>query len=257
MMSLARAIMFFLVLVGLGACVDARLRDAIYYNETAPRAQVNASLWSKQALPISKSYSYLHEGRADQPVIIYLHGNEQTASIRTHFQPHLIKAGYTIVIPEYPGYSDLSTYEADERAIVNVAKESVAIARSQYPDREVYLVGRSLGGAFAAIAASEVKVDGLLTVAAFTRTRDFAPDMPDWVFQSQPIDVLSVAPKIRAPWVIYHCHQDPIVPAYMQRQLLATAQSASLQVKDALTNCNYHDMKPEHALEALNWLKAH
>lgn len=166
--------------------------------------------------------------RADRPkaTVIYLHGNaEKSARSVRHLLPYL-DAGYNVIVPEFTGHgpNDGRPSEAELRADTTAAIDYAAAA---FPDTPIVLVGFSLGGALAVLEGGrDPDVDAIITLAAFSRIVDFAPE---WVRPAEALnrandyDVLAVASEVTHPWIMLHCESDPTANISMAEALFAAS----------------------------------
>lgn len=60
--------------------------------------------------------SYVHEGKPGTPTVVYLHGRGETFRIVEWNVGHYLDLGWTVVVPEYPGFAGLAG-KPDERII--------------------------------------------------------------------------------------------------------------------------------------------
>ena len=89
--------------------------------------------------------------------------------------PALADAGYTVYAFDQAGFGDRTLLDgrwAGEQRLVADAADLVRRAARQHPDRPLYLLGESLGGAVAILVAArhpELPVDGLILAAPAVR----------------------------------------------------------------------------------------
>ncbi len=104
--------------------------------------------------------------------------------------------------------------------------------------REIHLVGSSLGGTVAILAAAiHANIKSLVTIAApaimpnqaRAAWGDAAREVPAQFYDDAAIhNVVAAAGRINCPWLIIHGIDDPVVPVEQARQLAKAAPSARL-----------------------------
>lgn len=214
----------------------------------------------------SHIYYYLrsHTTMPSHPLIIFLHGNGGLNGADTQPLDQIFDQGYDIALVPMRGYDGQGGY-IDQNIVVSNFVEIVRqirkddIARQfekNMLDRKIYVFGHSLGGAIALQSGSQIPVDGIVTLASFSKARDFAPDMDPEIFARNPFDNIAGIKKINKPLAITHCKNDPVIPFEMFTQLKKSAQDAHLPRFKAIEgNCAAHEVQVELILEALDWLK--
>ena len=213
-----------IIICGLGVFLYALILWNVYPASFQREETHDAALWLERADGAARQYFWVEQSGADE-IILYLHGNGDTAR-RIYDWGGLSALPFDVMIMEYTGYGQNGGIPS-ERNLVRDISAAVAELRHTYPDRPVYIVASSLGGSAAIVAAPELKIAGLLTSAAFTRTSDFAPV---WVkpllrMSGSHFDAESAAPDVSVPWEITHCAGDPMTPSAWAERLFQSARS--------------------------------
>ena len=89
--------------------------------------------------------SYVHEGKKGTPTVVYLHGRGETFGIVEWNVSHYLGMGWTVVVPEYPGFAGLPG-RPDERIIgveMGIVHQDL-MERGVRPD-QLLIHGNSLG----------------------------------------------------------------------------------------------------------------
>lgn len=221
------------------------------HNETAPiDANVLADNHFQQRYlqhPDGSQRLFFHnQNTSDKAAVIYLHGNAATAhGIIPHF-PFVREMGFSVYIPEYSGFGT-NPGKATQANVIQDVTRMIKFARVEKPDRPIILMGWSLGGTLAVLAAEQEKVDGIVTIAAFTRTRDLAPFWAKPLTRGVPLDAGRAANSINVPWAIVHCSGDETIPFEMSNEF---AQAAP----DHMTA--FQPICPDHAPHIVYWQRA-
>ncbi len=239
-----------LLLVVISFLAKRAVRKRVYPLEFLDRTTHNIESFEKRRYADEDyGYYFYDKGDAAQPLLVLFHGNatsaEKMASVRMAF---LREHGYGLAAPEIPGYAPHSKIKPSEARILPALKDFLGQMIREHPDRDVILVGESLGGAYAILAAPQTGNKALVTLAAYTRTHDFMSAAPKFLFDGNQIDALSAAPLVDVPWALVHCSQDTVVPASMQRKLLAAAQTETF---DLYAECVDHGVSDALILQAL------
>jgi uncharacterized protein len=164
--------------------------------------------------------------RADEPVVIYFHGNGEIVASRAARHRELAANGTGIVALSYRGYMG-STGSPTEEGLLRDAEAAYRFATSRYPASPVVLWGHSLGSGVAVALAARHPVAKVILEAPFSSTVDVAalrfPIVPvrwlmlDQFRSDQRIDA------VRAPLLIMHGDQDWVIPISLGERLFKLA----------------------------------
>lgn len=156
------------------------------------------------------------------PVVVYFHGNAESAGQNIEVATALRRAGLGALIAEYRGYGGLEGRPSEE-AVYSDGLAAVEALRSRgVEESRVLLAGRSLGTGVAVELASRGLGSGLVLVSPYTSMVDMArplvgPLAPFLV--PDRFDSEAKAPSIRIPAVIIHGTDDELVPFAMGERL--------------------------------------
>ena len=168
-------------------------------------------------------------GEAEQPLILFFHGNAGNISHRLNNLRLLHRLGLNVFIFDYRGYGS-SAGKAGEEGTYRDARGALTWlqARGWSPPRIVYF-GRSLGAAVAVQLALETPPAGLILETPFTSIaamgRHHNPILYfalGWLLDAR-YDNLAKIGRIRVPLLIFQGDRDTIVPKSMARQLFDAA----------------------------------
>ncbi len=162
------------------------------------------------------------------PTVLFCHGNAGNISHRVSSLQFFHGLGVNTVLFDYRGYgrsdgdpSEVNSY-ADAQAVYRWLVETKKIDPGQ-----IYVFGRSLGGAVALDLAARVKCAGVVVESSFTS----APEMGQRMFPYLPIkllaryrfDNLSKIRRINCPVLVTHSPDDQLIPYEMGRELYEAA----------------------------------
>ena len=190
------------------------IASRIYPAPTAPLASIPltkpARLIAVTTRDGLKLNGIVHEGGAQRPLLLVLHGNASSAAGALEWLRPLAAAGYGIVAAEYRGYSG-NPGRPGEAGLVEDARAFLAEARRIAGTRPVWVVGHSLGGAVGLSLSRSEKFDALITIGTFTRLREMAPALARALVPNEYDNGRSVS-QLDEPWYLVHGTADEVVP---------------------------------------------
>jgi len=168
---------------------------------------------------------------APEPVtrtILFCPGNAGNVSRRVFTAQFLTGLGVNVLLVDYRGYgrSEGSPSEKNVYADVRAAYDWL-INEKKIPAEELYLFGRSLGGAIAIEVAGRVPVAGLVVESSFTSAVDVGktmfPFIPVKLMTRYRFDNAAKIGSLTCPILITHSPEDDLIPYEMGRQLYELA----------------------------------
>ena len=164
----------------------------------------------------------------EKGVVLFSHGNAGNISHRLDSMKIFYDLGYSVLIFDYRGYgksegapSEQGTYRDAEAAWEYLTGDR------GYPDKDIVLFGRSLGGAVTAWLATRHTPRALIVESTFTSVPDMAASLYPlfpvrWLarFRYPAREYLS---RIHAPVLIVHSREDEIIPYEHGEKLYAAA----------------------------------
>ncbi|MEO1168860.1 MAG: alpha/beta hydrolase [Pseudomonadota bacterium] len=209
---------------------DSVVRDAIYHPPTAPLTlaglPVDSEIVRAETTDGLTLSGVATPGSGDQPLLLLFHGNAASASGMLRWFAPLAESGFPIIAAEYRGYSG-NPGTPTQRGLAADADAFLALARERAGERPVIVIGHSLGGGVAFDLSTRVRLDALVTIGAFTSTRDMAPAwgrglVPD------PYDSLAAIAGADEPVFLIHGRRDEVVPFDHMQRLARAAERADL-----------------------------
>jgi len=185
---------------------------------------------------------------AKKPVATWLwyHGNAGNLSHRLENILELIPLNLNIFIFDYRGYGK-SEGKPNEKGFYldsQAAYDYLKLKKNIDPN-ELFLFGRSLGGACAIQVASKNKAAGLVVESVFTSVRDMA----DIMFSFFPLKFLlrsnynsiETISLVNMPKMFIHGTDDEIIPVSMGRKLFEVSEEPKIfyEIKGAGHNDTY------------------
>lgn len=163
--------------------------------------------------------------RAPNPIAsaVFCHGNTGNLTTVGELMPHLLDAGFNILLFDYRGFGRSTGIASIGGVIadgVTASRFHDSIRPKELPS---ILYGYSLGGAIAAQIIRQHRFDGLILQSTFTSLPDIAratwPRLPLHLFAGDFFDTLSVIKTLHVPLLILHGSADEVCPSWMARQL--------------------------------------
>jgi uncharacterized protein len=189
---------------------------------------------------------------ADQPVIIYLHGNGGALRYRVERFRKLIANGIGLVAVEYRGYGG-SSGSPTEAGLIADGEAGYAFAAARYSRQQLVLWGESLGTAVAVALAAEKPVARVILEAPFTSAAAVASlrywYMPVRLLMKDQYRSDERIGKITAPVLFLHGAHDHVVPFAMGERMfeLTTAPKHIVRFLDG----DHEDLDANGALFAV------
>lgn len=160
-------------------------------------------------------------------LLIYFHGNGSHIYFRMRFAVHMVKIANVLIV-SYRGYgksegkpSEAGLY-ADGEATLDYALNTLG-----FDEPQIYLYGRSLGGAVAIYNAQNRSLGGVILVSTFSSGYDLAFDrgLDKIPGLTRPFDSIQYLQNIQAPILFIHGDRDRLVPIHHSEKLYSSYQN--------------------------------
>lgn len=142
--------------------------------------------------------------------LLLLHGNAGNIGDRVPHIALLSAAGFDVLAVDYSGYG-----RSGGRASEQATYEDARAARATLSGDRVFYLGESLGGAVALQLAIEHPPAGLILQSTFTSIRHMARRHYPYIPRALVPDAypsLRIIRDLRAPLLVLHGSEDPVVP---------------------------------------------
>jgi fermentation-respiration switch protein FrsA (DUF1100 family) len=166
---------------------------------------------------------------APRAVVLLTHGNAGNITHRAGVLRRLNhEHGLAVMTFDYRGYGR-SEGTPNEEGILQDARAARAwlAARANLPQRDIVLMGRSLGGAVAVDLAANDGARGLILQSTFTSLPDVASDHVWWVptglIMRNRLDSRGKLDRYHGPLLISHGDADRVIPCEHGRRLFEVA----------------------------------
>jgi uncharacterized protein len=224
---------------GLTALMYLTQRKLMYFPDTVRTAPAAAGFAAAEEITLETAdgervIAWHVPPRANNPLIIYFHGNGGSLRYRVERFRALTANGAGLFAVSYRGYGG-SSGAPTEPGLLADADAAYAFAAARYPPERIVLWGESLGSGVAIALAAERKVSRLVLEAPFTS----AADIGAAVYWFMPVRLLMKdqfrsdqrIARVTAPILILHGSNDAVVPVSFGERLFALANEPKRMVK--------------------------
>jgi uncharacterized protein len=188
-------------------------------------------------------------------VILFHHGNAGNVTHRADLARELHRrVGAAVLLYDYRGYGR-SEGRPSERGILDDARAARAwlAAREGIPERQIVMMGESLGGAVAVDLAAADGARALVLQSTFTSLPDVAACHYFWLpvrwLMRTRLDSASKIGRYRGPLLQSHAEADTIVPIELGQRLFERANEPRPLL--VLAGADHNDFPPPEYFDAL------
>jgi len=163
-----------------------------------------------------------------RPTVIFFYGNGSCAAYMSGEFDRFRRLGANVLMPDFPGYG-MSAGKPSEAGFYATADSAYdyLLGRPDIDRNKIVAAGWSMGAAVAIDLASRRKVEGLVTVSAFTTLPAVAHSLVPWlptslIVRSRFDNIRKIA-RVTCPVFMAHGTADNLVPPEMLNALAAAA----------------------------------
>ena len=171
---------------------------------------------------------YVHAG-ANNPVLLWCHGNAGNISHRLSNISELYQRGISVMIFDYRGYGK-STGRPSEKGMYQdaLAVYEFVIQHKKVDPKRVVLFGRSLGTSVASEVARQRQAAGIILEGAFPSIQSMADHhylgLPARWFVDSQFNLQEKLTHVSLPLLMVHGENDKIVPIKYGKQVFELAR---------------------------------
>lgn len=201
-------------------------------------------------------------GHEPRGTFILFHGNEESAETKLPLAEVFVRAGYRVVIVEYPGHGRRGG-ERTMKAATVASREALSAVLSQWRG-PVYLVGESLGAGMASqvVRGNESAIAGVLLITPWDSLADVAaekyPIFPVRWLLHDGFDSIAAVSRYGGPLVIVGAQRDDLIPVAHARRFASEHDHARLMLLPSADHDSWFGaMTPQDWRRVLLWLMPH
>ncbi|MGA2796784.1 MAG: alpha/beta hydrolase [Thermoguttaceae bacterium] len=187
--------------------------------------------------------------------ILFCHGNAGNITHRAEILEKIHNtAGASVLIFDYRGYGR-SEGKPNEAGILSDARAARAwlAKRENIPEKDIVVMGESLGGAVAVDLAAKDGAKGLVLISTFSSAPDVAayhyPIFPVRLLMRTRLDALGQIANYKGPLLQMHGEADTIVPFKLGRRLFDAANEPKQLL--VFPHHDHNDTLPDQFFDAL------
>ncbi len=176
----------------------------------------------------SKLHGWFCPAETPRAIVLIAHGNAGNVASRASWLRYLqTKANCSVFMFDYRGYGRSEGVPTVKGAIEDAAAARAQLAQlAAVTNKEIVLMGESLGGAIAIQLAAASPPRALILQSTFTSLRGMAdvhyPKLA-WLVSAQKLNSLSLIAKYQGPLLQSHGTQDRTIPFTMAETLFRAA----------------------------------
>ncbi|CAN5393010.1 alpha/beta hydrolase [soil metagenome] len=172
---------------------------------------------------------FLANPSPNAPVMLYLHGARWDVTGSASRVRRMQELGFSVLAVDYRGFGQSTDVLPSETLAYEDAHAAWEWLAKQYPTRQRYIFGHSLGATIAVdLAASQPDAAGLIVEGGFTSVAAvFGTFKWGWLpigpLITQRFDAGSKIGKVKAPVLVVHGSEDRLIPERLGRALYEKA----------------------------------
>ena len=164
-------------------------------------------------------------------VVLYFHGNKGNI-FRSIYQSRSVQnKGYDVFIPDYRGYGKTEGKVWSDKDLLPDADKAYQYLKQFYDEKDIYVMGYSLGSGMATYVASQNKPAHLILIAPFTSLVDiknqYAWFLPDFLMRIK-LPVVKFMENVTSPVSIVHGTDDTVVAYKYSEEIKAKFPNVKL-----------------------------
>lgn len=181
--------------------------------------------------------------RGGSRLAVIFHGNGDTINDEMKAARRFFDGGYSVLLPEYPGFGLSKRYSPSEKSIYADASALLGYIQEKYgfAPADTVLYGRSLGAAIAVEMALRHAGSSLILVCPFSSMNELFVyyHAPAWIIpliNDQLYANLLKASRIRIPTLIVASSGDTKIPCRMSDRLATSFPDSTLIILDSASH---------------------
>jgi alpha-beta hydrolase superfamily lysophospholipase len=202
--------------------------------DVSPRSDGMTDVWLEHDSATSQRRVKLHALWAPNddpqaPLLLYLHGARRNLEGSVFRMRQMRDLGFSVFAVDYRGFGRSTDELPSEAAVVEDARAGWDWLGQQYPGRQRYIFGHSLGGAIAVQLAAAIPDEaGVIVEGSFTSIADVFRSfkwgwLPVTPLITQRFDSAAAIARVGSPVLVVHGGRDGLILPSLGRQLYEKA----------------------------------
>ncbi len=194
----------------------------------------NSEVFSEQFIKVSDNQEimlWLKTGRPKKPLLLFLHGNTGQNHMFVKYMLPFIKEGYPVALMEYRGFGSTKGHIQQDRFYQDAQEIYDWLQHQGYA--QIIPYGYSFGTTVATCLASTRDVYGVILTAPFSSLKALVKEKPvpfaSWILKA-PYASDVCAKKVKAPVLIIHGIEDPLIPFHHAQDLYKAFSSTQKEL---------------------------
>lgn len=199
-----------------------------------------------------KLHALLFKSQLPKGLIIFLHGNGGTVESWAWIHDFYTQFGYDLLIPDYRGYGKSQGKIHSEEQLFQDFRVVYEQMAEEYEEKNIILIGFSLGTGIVSKIASEKNPKMLILKAPYYSVKHIVqsryPFLPSFLLK-YPLETHKYLPSVSCPIEIFHGTDDRTVP-YSNSLKLEEELGDKIKLI-AIPKCKHNDISvhPEYTRE--------
>ncbi len=165
--------------------------------------------------PSVKIHGLWFKKSQNKGLIFYLHGNGGNMNRVGYLGKHYSQYGYDFFAIDYRSYGKSTGAIQNENQFYNDAQKALDYIKKQYSNKEIVIIGYSIGTATAAKLAAENKINQLVLFAPYyslenMKNERYLTFIPSFLLR-YPFETYKNLEKVTAPIIIFHGKNDRVI----------------------------------------------
>ncbi len=148
-------------------------------------------------------------------IVVYFHGNAGNNNTSPAKFELFMKEGYDVLYPDYRGFGKSTGDLKNEGDLVGDMKIVYDVIKQEYDEKDIFVVGYSMGSGVSALVAADNNPKGLMIWTPYYSMVDMKdmsyPFLPSFLVR-YPLRTDLAIPNIEEPITIFYAGEDEVLP---------------------------------------------
>ncbi len=160
-------------------------------------------------------------------LLIFFHGNAGNLSHRLNQAQKIFDMGVDVLLVDYRGFGK-SQGSISEAGLYKDAKSTLSWALKSYKEKNIFILGRSIGSVAAIHASKNKNLAGLILITPLSNAKDMAKNMKLGLLSflaDGRLDNLLNIKHIKTKTLFIHGNKDKLIPLELSKKLYKNLQA--------------------------------